>query len=224
MNSGKLTSVSMGSVPIPEREPRTGLLQIVFSAERRLARGPAIFIDRDGVINCRRPGDYILNWSQFIFVPGIAEALNRIGSLGLPMIVISNQAAVGKGLLDLAGLQEITAQMHRALAADGTFLAAAYYCTHRPEENCGCRKPKPALLYRAADDFNIDLSRSIFIGDSDTDVRAARAAGCTPLLFGSDIGSRPVSPTDLLTARGASDLYTLVAEYLRTTEHAEPGC
>src|SRR5580700_5917986 len=153
-------------------EPNLVLLRILFSEINRTAKGPAIFIDRDGVINCRRPGDYVLDWSQFVFTPGIREALQQLSSLGLPMIIISNQAAVGKGLLDPGGLEEITVRMNEVLLADGTSLAAAYYCTHRIEDQCPCRKPKPALILSAAEDFSIDLSRSIFIGDSDTDVRA----------------------------------------------------
>ena len=214
-----LTSVPVRKVPKTELEPSKGLLRIIFSKERGAGDGPAIFIDRDGVINRRRPGDYVLEWSQFFFIPGIREALNQIASLGLPMIVISNQAAVGKGLLDRAGLQEITAQMHRALAADGTFLAAAYYCTHRPDEDCVCRKPKPALLFRAAEDFNVDLGRSIFIGDSDTDIQAARMAGCAPVLFGSGVGPKSASRADILTAEGAADLYILVMRHLRPKRH-----
>lgn len=195
------------------------MLRIIFSEEKNVAGSPAIFIDRDGVINQRRPDDYVLDWSQFIFTPGIRESLKQIASLGLPMIVISNQAAVGKGLLDRAGLEEITAQMHRSLAADGTFLAAAYYCTHKPDENCVCRKPRAELLHRAAEDFNIDLKRSIFIGDSETDVQAARAAGCAPVLFDSDVFPRPTPSTTLLTAQRVSDIYTLVAKCLQGAEH-----
>jgi D-glycero-D-manno-heptose 1,7-bisphosphate phosphatase len=153
-----------------KQEPNQQLLRILDSELNMPAKGPAIFIDQDGVINCRRASDYVLDWSQFIFLPGIRTALKQLASLGLPMIVISNQAAVGKGLLDLATLHEITAKMREALLADGTPIDAAYYCTHRADENCVCRKPKPALLQVAAEDFNIDLSRSILIGDSDTDV------------------------------------------------------
>jgi D-glycero-D-manno-heptose 1,7-bisphosphate phosphatase len=195
------------------------LLRILFSELNRSAKGPAIFIDRDGVINCRRPGDYVLDWSQFVFVPGIREALRQLASLRLPMIIISNQAAVGKGLLDAGGLKEITARMNEALLADGTSLAAAYYCTHRIEDHCPCRKPKPALLFSAAADFNIDLSRSIFIGDSDTDVQAARSAGCAAVLFGSDASLQPTSPSDLPGARRAMDLYAMVAKHMRATQH-----
>ena len=110
--------------------------------------------------------------------------------------------------------------MHQVLLEDGTPLAAAYYCTHRPDEYCVCRKPKPALLRAAADDFNIDLSRSIFIGDSDTDVQAGRAAGCASVLFGSENGPQPTSQTDLFTVCEATDLFALVATYLQANEHA----
>jgi histidinol-phosphate phosphatase family protein len=191
------------------------LFRIQFSDKSAAARGPAIFLDRDGVINLRRPGDYVLNWSQFEYIPGIRCALKELASLGLPMILISNQAAVGKGLLDVDSLKGITARMYEDLAADGTVLTAAYYCTHRADENCICRKPKPGLLFKAGEDFNIDLHRSIFVGDSDTDMQAARAAGCAPLLYGSDIRPESKSPVDPLTAVSATNLYSLVARYLR---------
>ena len=161
------------------------MLRIVFSEEKLDIPGPAIFLDRDGVINCRRPGDYVLNWSQFSFVPGIQAALKQLSSLGLPMIVISNQAAVGKRLLDPSTLQAITAQMQESLFAAGVSFKAVFYCTHRADENCECRKPRPAMLLSAAELFNIDLSRSIFIGDAQTDILAGLAAGCKPVLFGS---------------------------------------
>jgi len=170
------------------------MLRIVFSKTVPPAKGPAIFIDRDGVINERRPDDYVLNFSQFVFVPGIRAALKQLASLGLPMIIISNQAAVGKGLLSVSGLEEITARMAETLREDGTVLTAAYFCTHRTDENCICRKPKPALLQAAATDFYIDLPRSIFIGDSETDVLAAKAVGVTPVLLGTGLQNGPGTP------------------------------
>jgi histidinol-phosphate phosphatase family protein len=195
------------------------LLRILFSELTTRAKSAAIFLDRDGVINCRRPNGYVLDWSQFVFVPGIREALKRLSSLGLPMMVVSNQAAVGKGLLAAAGLENLTVKMQQALLQDGTPLAAAYYCTHRSDENCVCRKPKPALLFSAAADFNIDLSRSIFIGDSDTDAQAAGAAGCASVLFGTDISLQAAAPSDLRNAREATELYAVVAKYLQAAEH-----
>lgn len=191
-------------------------MRIVFSGDKLGVRGPAIFIDRDGVINCRRPGDYVLNWSQFLFTPDIQRA--QLATLRLPMIIISNQAAVGKGLLNASVLQEITAQMHQALLAAGVSLAAAYYCTHRADENCACRKPKPALLHQAADDFNIDLSQSIFIGNSETDMQAGLAVGCQPMAFGACLGeSRDSLPwsDSLPVARTAKELFDVAVKCLQ---------
>ncbi|HEX4074026.1 MAG TPA: HAD family hydrolase [Candidatus Acidoferrales bacterium] len=193
------------------------MLRFVFSKANSLAKSPAIFIDRDGVINCRRPDDYVLHYSQFVFVPGIQVALKRLASLRLPMIVISNQAAVGKGLLDPTGLEEITARMREILIEDGTALAAAYYCPHTPSEDCACRKPKPELLYQAANDFNIDLGHSVFIGDSETDIQAARSAGCRPILFGSGLGSSLGSSewkTNLPIASRAEDIFDITVRCL----------
>lgn len=195
------------------------MLRILFSELKSTAKGPAIFIDRDGVINCRRPDDYVLNWSQFVFVPGIREALKQLASLGLPLIVISNQAAVGKGLLDAAHLEEITLKMQQALHEDGTTLTAVYYCPHRIEDHCPCRKPKPALLFSAAADFNVDLRRSIFIGDSETDVQAARAGGCEPVLLDSDGDACPNSSqwkADLVIAPTSQALFQAAAKCLRS--------
>jgi D-glycero-D-manno-heptose 1,7-bisphosphate phosphatase len=160
-----------------------------------------------------------LHWSQFVFVPGIRAALKQLATEELPMIVVSNQAAVGKGLLAAAGLENLTVKMQEALLQAGIPLAAAYYCIHRPDENCVCRKPKPALLFSAAADFNIDLSRSIFIGDSDTDAQAAAAAGCASVLFGTGMTLQSAAPPDLRHARRATELYAVVAKYLQSAEH-----
>ena len=114
-------------------------------------------------------------------------------------------------------LGEITAKMEQALREDGTILAAAYFCMHRADEGCLCRKPKPELLRRAANDFNIDLSRSVFIGDSETDVRAARAAGCAPILFGAGLRNHSESGewmTDLPVAPLPKDLFNVVERRL----------
>jgi histidinol-phosphate phosphatase family protein len=142
------------------------------------------------------------------------------------MIVISNQACVGKGLLDSAILQEITVQMHQNLTATGVFMTAAYYCIHRPDDNCICRKPKPGLLKTAADDYNIDLRRSVFIGDSDTDIQAGLAAGCKPILFGSnhlESSGNSVPASCIPVARTAAELFTISQKCLKDCGHLEPA-
>jgi D-glycero-D-manno-heptose 1,7-bisphosphate phosphatase len=199
------------------------MLRLVFANMKGNVGGPAIFIDRDGVINCRRADDYVLQWSHFQFMPGIREALKELSSLNRPMIVISNQSAVGRGLLQPRDLEGITAQMKETLLADGTRLAAAYYCTHKPDDHCICRKPSPELLYRAARDFDVDLSRSVFVGDSDTDVRAARLAGCEPVLFGPGLrsGSYGADWTkELRIAGSAKELFQVTVEALQAAHLA----
>jgi D-glycero-D-manno-heptose 1,7-bisphosphate phosphatase len=198
-------------------------MRIVYSDEKSNVCTSAVLLDRDGVINCRRAGDYVLGWSQFIFTPGIREALKSLAALQLPMIVISNQSAVGRGLLDPALLEEITAMMNEALLSDGIALTAVYYCIHKPADGCSCRKPKPELLYRAAADFNIDLARSVFVGDSDTDIQAARSAGCQPVMFGAGLCSCSNSAdwfTGVPTARTAKELFQVAAELLCASKQA----
>lgn len=194
------------------------MLRLVFSSRRVRVGGPAIFIDRDGVINRRRPGDYVLDWSQFFVLDGIRAVLKRLSGLGLPIIVISNQAAVGKGLLDPAALEKITAKMHDLLLADQVSILAVYYCPHLADDGCTCRKPKPGLLLQAANDFDIDLGRSIFIGDSETDVRAANAAGCKPVLLSQGQGNGAETSIELKrkrVARTPEDLFDVVVKCLQ---------
>jgi len=194
------------------------LLRIVFSGRNKKPKGQAIFLDRDGVINCRRPDNYVLDWSEFIFVPGIRAALKQLSSLQLPMIVISNQAAVGKGLMAPAALESITIRFQKSLAADGINLTATYYCTHRSDENCACRKPAPALLEQAAADFNIDLGRSIFVGDSETDILAAQSVGCNPIFFGWGCGARSgslESSRNVPVVNKAEDLFDVAVACLQ---------
>lgn len=195
-------------------------MRLVFSETKDSVRRAAILIDRDGVINCLRPNDYVLDWSQFIFTPGIRSALGSLSLLNVPIVVISNQAGVGKGLLKPAVLREITIKMHEALLADGASIMAYYYCTHTPADGCNCRKPKPGMLFRAAAEHHLDLSRSVFIGDSESDVLAARAAGCQPVLFGSDLDlSRNATEHngEIPRAGSAEDLFQVTLAALRAT-------
>lgn len=165
--------------PVPD-----GLLRFLFSTPPLTGSSPAIFLDRDGVINERILGGYVTRWSAFKFSPGIQRAMADLSSLAPPLIVVSNQAGVGKGLMTPAELAEITRQFVTELRNYGARVDAVYYCTHKPEEHCSCRKPAPGLLLQAAQDWRIDLQSSILIGDSPTDLRAAKATRCRTILFG----------------------------------------
>jgi D-glycero-D-manno-heptose 1,7-bisphosphate phosphatase len=145
---------------------------------------PAIFVDRDGVINRNRQ-DYVKSWAEFEFLPGAIEALRRLSQTGWPIIVVSNQSAVGRGVVEPQVVEDIHARMAAAIRRAGGRVDDVLYCPHAPEEHCNCRKPQPGLFHQAAERHNIDLSRSYMIGDAACDVEAACAAGCKPVLVRS---------------------------------------
>ena len=158
-------------------------MKLVFRAASSRRRRPAIFLDRDGVINERVVGGYVTHWTEFRFLDGIVPVLRTLSRLHLPIIVVSNQSGVSKGLVGSRSLRHITTRFVDWLASHGARIDAAYYCPHTAEQACPCRKPKPGLLLSAAQDCRIDLSRSVLIGDALTDVQAAVAAGCPGILL-----------------------------------------
>lgn len=179
---------------------------------------PAILLDRDGVINERIRGGYVAHWEQFRFVRGIRGALARLTALGVPLIVVSNQAGVGKGMVSPAALAEITERFVVQLAKGGARIAAVYYCPHTPDDGCSCRKPRPGLLERAAKEWSLDLKQSILIGDSPSDVEAAAAVNCRAILFSAN--AKFPAPTEhaqragLSVARRPSQIPPLVSQLL----------
>lgn len=157
------------------------------SQQSRMKR--AVFLDRDGVINKNRP-DNVKIWDEFEFELGAQEALARLGATDFQIAVISNQSGIGRGQMTSATVDAIHLQMIQMLARIGGRIDGIYYCPHRPEDGCTCRKPSPELLLRARDELNLDLPHSYFIGDWVDDVRAARSAGVTPVLVLSGRGTR----------------------------------
>ena len=142
---------------------------------------PAIFLDRDGVINRDRP-DYVKSWAEFEFLPGVLEALRQLAATPYAIVVVTNQSAIGKGLVSQAAVDGIHNQMLAAVDEAGGRIDALYYCPHHPQAGCDCRKPRPGLLMQAAGDLGLDLSQSWLIGDSLRDLQCAVAAGVRPIL------------------------------------------
>jgi len=142
---------------------------------------PALFLDRDGTLI--EDVGYPRDPRRVYLIPGAAEALVRLGRLGLPQVIISNQSGVNRGLLTRAEAEAVHAEFVRQFAAAGVSFAGAYYCYHAPEEGCLCRKPAPGLLVQAAADLGLDLGRSFMVGDKVIDVEAAVAAGCRGIQF-----------------------------------------
>jgi histidinol-phosphate phosphatase family protein len=135
-----------------------------------------VFLDRDGVINVKIEGDYVRNWSQFQFLPNIADWIKLFNALDLLVIVVTNQRGVALGRMTEADVDDIHALMINALAAEGARIDDIYTCPHG-EECCDCRKPKPGMIYKARQKWDIDLSASLLIGDSDSDANLAAACG-----------------------------------------------
>jgi len=137
-----------------------------------------VFLDRDGVLNHRVVGGYVTRWEQFKIMRGVLPALRTLRNLRLQLVIVSNQAAVGKGVLDWEELANITrASLQQFHAAGGT-IDAAFFCLHQPTDACGCRKPRSGLLEEAARRLKIDFDRSFLIGDSLADILAGNSMGC----------------------------------------------
>jgi len=153
-----------------------------------MALTPAIFLDKDGTLLADVP--YNVDRRHMRFAPGARSGLARLASLGLPLIVITNQPGVALGkcsIDDLAGVREHLAAMFREV---GATLSGFYYCPHHPKGVrpgygmfCECRKPAPGLLHIAAERQGIDLTSSWFVGDILDDIEAGRRAGCRTLLL-----------------------------------------
>ncbi|MDL2275358.1 D-glycero-beta-D-manno-heptose 1,7-bisphosphate 7-phosphatase [Desulfosarcina sp. OttesenSCG-928-G10] len=137
----------------------------------------AVFLDRDGVINADSP-DYIRHADAFHPIPGSLQAISRLTRVQVPVIVITNQSGIGRGLFSMADLDAIHRKLHQMTTACGGTITDIFFCPHRPDEGCDCRKPLPGLLIQASLRHRIDLSAAVMIGDSAKDILAGKAAGC----------------------------------------------
>jgi len=157
----------------------------------------AVFLDRDGVINeliyYQEQGiiDSPFTVEQFKLLPGVGEAINKLHDMGYKVIVVSNQPGIAKGHMSQETFDQIRKIVTEELGKSQAFLDGEYYCLHHPEAkverfktNCECRKPKPGLLLQAAEEIDIDLSRSWMVGDGLTDVKAGKSAGAKTILLG----------------------------------------
>ena len=142
-----------------------------------------IFLDRDGVIN-KYPGDrlYVTSLRKLRFLPRAKKAITLLSRKGYRIFVASNQAGVGRGIYAQSTLDAITTKMLKDIALAGGKITKVYYCTHRKESGCSCRKPKPGLLKMAAREFKFSLKGVYFVGDTIRDVLTAQAAGCKSIL------------------------------------------
>lgn len=148
-----------------------------------------VILDRDGVINYDSEA-YIKSVEDWRALPGSLEAIAQLCAAGFTVTVATNQSGIGRGLYDEAELARIHARMSAEIAAAGGQLAGIYYCPHRPDAGCRCRKPAPGLLEQVGSDFGVELERVPVIGDKRSDLDAAEAVGARPILVETGQGAR----------------------------------
>ena len=177
-----------------------------------------VFLDRDGVINRRLPGDYVKRWEEFEFLPGALEGLRALSEAGFRLIIVTNQRGVSIGRLRESELGALHERLRAELKSAGVRLDAIYACPH-DYDSCRCRKPEVGLFLQAKRDFpEIEFPDSFVIGDSASDIEAGVRLGCKTVLVGADIQN--ILPE--LTARNlpvdfkTPTLLQAVREYLIT--------
>lgn len=169
----------------------------------------AIFLDRDGTIN--KYVGFLWDIDSFELLPGVIEAVKKINASGHLAVLVTNQPVIARGEVSAFELREIHNKMETLLGEGGAYLDGVYYCPHHPHRgferevpelkiDCDCRKPKPGMLLKAAKDFNIDISQSWMIGDSENDVAAGKAAGCRAILIGDGDFGQDMTAASLLEA------------------------
>ena len=152
---------------------------------------PAVFLDRDGVV-CENRADYVKSWSEFTFVPGSIEAIASLALARIPVFIVTNQSAVGRGLLSRRELDKMHERMVDVLQGAGGAVESILVCPHHPDDGCDCRKPEPGLLLDAEKRFGIDLSRSFLVGDAGSDIIAGARAGCSTVLVRTGLGGETI--------------------------------
>ncbi len=147
---------------------------------------PAVFIDRDGTLN--EPVGYVNHRSRFRLFPWSVDAIRLVQKEGYLAVVVTNQSGVGRGYFSLSLLEGIHAELNSCLSDAGLTIDGLYYCPHKPEDSCLCRKPKPGMILQARDELDIDLERSWMVGDSLSDLQAGWAAGTHAALVRTGFG------------------------------------
>lgn len=152
--------------------------------DRSEGGGRGLFLDRDGVIN-RQVAGYVTAWEEVELLPGALAALARLAVFDGPVLIVSNQSCIARGLVREETVAEIHARLRVLAEAAGGRIDGFYVCPHHPDAGCACRKPKPGLLLRAAAEHGLALEKCVFVGDAVTDYQAALAAGCASILVRS---------------------------------------
>jgi D-glycero-D-manno-heptose 1,7-bisphosphate phosphatase len=146
---------------------------------------PAIFLDRDGTL--MRDVDYCGDPTDVHVFTGTGEALRKLKRAGYKLIIITNQSAIGRGYFTEERYRTVERELVRQLGDE--LIDASYFCPHTPKDDCVCRKPHPGMILQAAQDHQLDLGRSFFVGDKSSDLECGRSAGVKTVLVRTGYGS-----------------------------------
>jgi D-glycero-D-manno-heptose 1,7-bisphosphate phosphatase len=137
---------------------------------------PAIFLDRDGVI-IDNVASYVRTWEDVSILPGALSALARLRDSGFKVVIVTNQSAVGRGIISIEVARSINDRLLQIIHQAGGQIDGVFMCVHAPQQGCDCRKPRPGLIMQAASELSLDLSRSFLIGDALSDIQSGQNAG-----------------------------------------------
>jgi len=147
---------------------------------------PGLFLDRDGVIN--EECEYLHDPKDLVVLAGVPEAIAAINRRDIPVVVVTNQSGIGRGMYGADTYHGVNRAIEGLLALAGAHLDAWYFCPHLPDADCACRKPRPGMLRAAAKDLDLDLPGSVLVGDKVSDLEAARAVGARTVLVRTGYG------------------------------------
>jgi D-glycero-D-manno-heptose 1,7-bisphosphate phosphatase len=149
---------------------------------------PFVMLDRDGTLI--RECHYLSDPDQVEIIAGVVEALGRLSGMGLGLIIVTNQSGIGRGFFTEERLEEIHRRICVGLEREGIHLDGIYYCPHRPDEGCGCRKPSPGLVKKASEELRFKPQESFMVGDNVCDVELGQRVGATTILVRTGHGIR----------------------------------
>ena len=140
-----------------------------------------IILGRDGILN-RFRDDHVKEPHEWVPLPGALEAVARLNHAGWHVVVATNQAGIGRGMIEMSSVNAVHRHMMKLLAAQGGRIDAVFFCPHTPEDQCDCRKPLPGLMHQVGERYGVDLSQVPMVADTLRDLQAAQTAGCQPHL------------------------------------------